>query len=58
MAEESQCAYIDAFNMANNEMSAAHPTRLGIALNFAVFQYEIRKERDVALHIAHQVCSI
>ncbi|CAF1015753.1 unnamed protein product [Adineta steineri] len=55
IVEESQCAYIDAFNIAKNEIPPAHPIRLGVALNFAVFQYKILKKPDAAAHMAHQL---
>ncbi len=58
MAEESQRAYKDGFNVAKNQMPVMHPTRLGLVLNFSVFHYEILNEPDVACRLAKQVCSI
>jgi 14-3-3 protein epsilon len=55
MAEESQHAYKDAFDMAMNQMPATHPIRLGLALNFSVFYYEIVNKPNIACHLAKQV---
>lgn len=56
--EESRCAYKDGFDMAKNQLTAANPTRLGIALNFSVFLFEILNEVTDACHMAYQVRSI
>uniref|UniRef100_A0A4W5L1G2 Tyrosine 3-monooxygenase/tryptophan 5-monooxygenase activation protein, beta polypeptide like n=1 Tax=Hucho hucho TaxID=62062 RepID=A0A4W5L1G2_9TELE len=37
----SQEAYKDAFEISKNDMQPTHPIRLGLALNFSVFYYEI-----------------
>jgi hypothetical protein len=58
MAEESQRAYKDGFDVAKNQMPATHPIRLGLALNFAVFHYEILHETEAACHLAKQVFPI
>jgi hypothetical protein len=58
MVEESQCAYKDGFDVAKNQMPATHPIRLGLALNFSVFQYDILHEPQAAYHLAKQVFSI
>ncbi len=55
MAEKSRQAYTDGFDMATNQMPVTHPTRLGLALNFSVFHYEILNERDAACRLAKQV---
>ena len=52
--EESQRAYNDAFEIAKNQMQPTHPIRLGLALNFSVFYYEILNAPDRACHLAKQ----
>ncbi|CAO2577838.1 14-3-3 protein beta/alpha [Lemmus lemmus] len=37
----SQQAYQEAFEISKKEMQPTHPIRLGLALNFSVFYYEI-----------------
>jgi 14-3-3 protein beta/theta/zeta len=55
MAEESQHAYKDGFDVAKNHMPVTHPIRLGLVLNFSVFHYEILDEPDIACRLAKQV---
>jgi hypothetical protein len=55
MAEESQRAYKDGFDMAKNQMPPINPIRLGLALNFSVFHYEILNEPTMACRLAKQV---
>lgn len=55
MADESQNAYTDAFDIAKNQMPVIHPIRLGLVLNFSVFYFEILNEVDVACRLAKQV---
>jgi len=52
--EESQRAYNDEFDIAKNQMQPTHPIRLGLALNFSVFYYEILNAPDRACHLAKQ----
>jgi len=52
--EESQRAYNDAFDTAKNQMQPTHPIRLGLALNYSVFFYEILNAPDRACHLAKQ----
>ena len=56
--EESQRAYNDAFDIAKNQMQPTHPIRLGLALNFSVFYYEILNAPDRACHLAKQVSGL
>uniref|UniRef100_A0A915DMU0 14-3-3 domain-containing protein n=1 Tax=Ditylenchus dipsaci TaxID=166011 RepID=A0A915DMU0_9BILA len=51
---KSRAAYGEAFELAKKEMSPAHPIRLGLALNFAAFYYEIDNSPDKACHLAKQ----
>ena len=51
----SQEAYKDAFDVAKAEMQPTHPIRLGLALNFSVFYYEILNSPDKACQMAKEV---
>ncbi|XP_028994771.1 14-3-3 protein zeta-like [Betta splendens] len=50
--ENSQQAYKEAFNISKTEMEPTHPIRLGLALNFSVFYYEILNSPDKACELA------
>jgi len=52
--DNSQDAYKEAFDIAKKEMQPTHPIRLGLALNFSVFFYEIQNSPDQACHLAKQ----
>ncbi|MFS7992869.1 putative 14-3-3 protein [Helianthus anomalus] len=39
---------------ANTELPSTHPIRLGLALNFSVFYYEIMNSPERACHLAKQ----
>ncbi|UJR17505.1 hypothetical protein I4U23_004400 [Adineta vaga] len=54
LAAEAKDAYKSAFDMAQEQMVATDPLRLGLALNFSVFYYEITNEPDVACRLAKQ----
>lgn len=51
---ESQKAYQEAFDIAKDQMQPTHPIRLGLALNFSVFFYEIINAPDRACQLAKQ----
>jgi len=51
-AENSLCAYKAATDIAMNEIAPTHPIRLGLALNFSVFYYEILDSPDRACRLA------
>lgn len=53
--EESERAYNDAFEIAKLQMQPTHPIRLGLALNYSVYFYEIRNAPDRACTLAKQV---
>lgn len=53
--ENSQQAYQDAFNISKKDMQPTHPIRLGLALNFSVFYYEILNSPEQACSLAKQV---
>uniref|UniRef100_A0AAR2J5T7 Tyrosine 3-monooxygenase/tryptophan 5-monooxygenase activation protein, theta polypeptide a n=1 Tax=Pygocentrus nattereri TaxID=42514 RepID=A0AAR2J5T7_PYGNA len=50
----SQSAYQDAFDISKKEMQPTHPIRLGLALNFSVFYYEILNSPEQACGLAKQ----
>merc|ERR1711964_781445 len=41
-------------DVAQTELTPTHPIRLGLALNFSVFYYEILNSPDRACHLAKQ----
>lgn len=51
---KSQDAYQAAFETAKTEMPPTHPIRLGLALNFSVFYYEILNSPQRACELAKQ----
>ncbi|EFN85264.1 14-3-3 protein zeta [Harpegnathos saltator] len=54
VVEDSQKAYQDAFEISKSKMQPTHPIRLGLALNFSVFYYEILNSPDKACQLAKQ----
>ena len=56
--EDSQKAYQEAFEIAKSKMQPTHPIRLGLALNFSVFYYEILNSPEKACQLAKQVKTI
>lgn len=55
VVEESQKAYQEAFDISKSKMQPTHPIRLGLALNFSVFYYEILNSPEKACQLAKQV---
>merc|ERR1712115_700137 len=51
-AESARQAYQDAQNVAEKDLAVTHPIRLGLALNFSVFQYEVLQNPDEACKMA------
>ncbi len=47
-------AYKSATEVAITDLAPTHPIRLGLALNFSVFYYEILNSPDQACHLAKQ----
>jgi len=54
IVEDSQKAYQDAFEISKSKMQPTHPIRLGLALNFSVFYYEILNSPEKACQLAKQ----
>lgn len=53
-ADQSLASYKAASNTAATDLSPTHPIRLGLALNFSVFYYEILNSPEQACHLAKQ----
>nr|URX65035.1 14-3-3 protein [Mimachlamys nobilis] len=54
LSRKSEEAYKLAWDTATSELKATHPIRLGLALNFSVFYYEIRNEPRKAQSLAKE----
>lgn len=53
--EDSKAAYQDAFEISKDQLAATHPIRLGLALNYSVFFYEIDNSPEEACKLAKDV---
>jgi len=53
-ADQSLKAYQTASSTAESDLAPTHPIRLGLALNFSVFYYEIMNSPERACHLAKQ----
>jgi len=51
-AESAKSAYEDAQTVAEKDLAVTHPIRLGLALNFSVFMYEVLNKPDEACKMA------
>merc|ERR1712093_964481 len=51
-AESARGAYSEAQAVAEKDLAVTHPIRLGLALNFSVFQYEVLGNPDEACKMA------
>merc|ERR1712139_612065 len=51
-AESARAAYDEAQKVAEKDLAVTHPIRLGLALNFSVFQYEVLSQPDEACKMA------
>lgn len=49
---KSRDSYEEAYKIAEKDLDATHPIRLGLALNYSVFFYEILNEREKACEMA------
>lgn len=54
VVDSSEKAYKEALAVAEKELAPTHPIRLGLALNFSVFYYEITNAPDNACKLAKQ----
>merc|ERR1719469_1513185 len=50
--ENARAAYADAATVAEKELVVTHPIRLGLALNYSVFMYEVMSSPDEACKMA------
>jgi 14-3-3 protein epsilon len=53
-AEDTMVSYKTAQDKAVTDLAPTHPIRLGLALNFSVFYYEILNQSDMACSMAKQ----
>merc|ERR1712046_364151 len=51
-AESARKAYSEAQSVAEKGLAVTHPIRLGLALNFSVFQYEVLQNPEEACKMA------
>merc|ERR1712232_669012 len=51
-AESARKAYAAASEVAEKDLAVTHPIRLGLALNYSVFQYEVLSNPDEACKMA------
>ena len=54
VADKSLESYQGATEIAANELETTHPLRLGLALNFSVFYFEIMGQPEKACQLAKQ----
>jgi len=51
-AESARAAYADAAGVAEKDLAVTHPIRLGLALNYSVFMYEVLANPEEACKMA------
>merc|ERR1711972_1099737 len=51
-ADNARQAYEEAHKVAEKDLVVTHPIRLGLALNYSVFQYEVLNNPDEACKMA------
>lgn len=54
-ADKAGDAYAKAYEICQKNMDPPHPIRLGLALNYSVFYYEIQGQHSKACEIAKTV---
>ena len=50
--DNAHAAYKAATEVADTELKTTHPIRLGLALNYSVFYYEVRNDPGTACQLA------
>ncbi|KAL3107543.1 hypothetical protein niasHT_014003 [Heterodera trifolii] len=58
VVELAKAAYQEAMEIATSKIGAINPTRLGLALNFSVFNFEILKSVDEARKVAQKAIDL
>jgi len=53
-SQEAKDSYSGAMQAAESDLAVTHPIRLGLALNFSVFHYEVLNEPDAACSMARK----
>merc|ERR1712070_1070708 len=53
-AENAKNAYQEAMTVAEKDLPVTHPIRLGLALNFSVFHYEVLGNQEEACKMAKE----
>merc|ERR1712154_401917 len=53
-SESARQAYEEAKTVADKDLAVTHPIRLGLALNYSVFLYEVLQNPDDACKMARQ----
>jgi len=53
-SDKAKDAYSDAMKIAESGLLVTHPIRLGLALNFSVFYYEVLNEPEAACQMARK----
>merc|ERR1712079_381215 len=51
-AEDAKAAYAEATKVAEKDLAVTHPIRLGLALNYSVFMYEVLSQPEQACTMA------
>lgn len=54
ISEEAHTAYQTALDIATSSLSKTNPTRLGLALNYSVFCFEILNQKSMAVDMGKQ----
>ena len=53
-SKSAQESYQQALNLAESGLDSTHPSRIGLALNYSVFNYEILNQHSEAIKIAQK----
>jgi len=52
IGKKAEASYKDATVKAQSDLAPTHPIRLGLALNYSVFLYEVQSKMDSACELA------